>query len=329
MTTPESAGVDQDLWHVEVAPNDVRSVTLEQLDEAFQQGLVTESTRVWQEGMPCAMSLGELLGGEDEPAGAADPEPSGYAAPEPAYAAPPEPAYVAAREPAYAPGPSHSYRPEPLSYAPAQAAYAAPQPAAYVPPQSPPPASRAPESAWPPVVAASQVAPARSSVPVPASAPPPPSMAPLAFDVPELDNPYTRPRGGKGKFLVAAIVLGAIGSVVAVQLRAQADSAAAVQAPPPAPAPEPPKSHAYDPGPPVKVGESKPPLELTVREPSKTDDKSNANAKKVDPKLTMASGKKPKPAPRSRRAAPSNSAGASHFKLGKSGSKYDPLNGSL
>src|SRR5262245_16204469 len=66
MTTLDSAGTEQDLWHVEVGPDDVRVVTLDQLDEAFQDGLVTESMRVWQEGMPCAVSLGELLGGGDE-----------------------------------------------------------------------------------------------------------------------------------------------------------------------------------------------------------------------------------------------------------------------
>jgi len=323
MTTLESDGVEQELWHVEVGPGDVRPVTLEQLDEAFQQGLVTESTRVWQEGMACAVSLGELLGGGDE---ADQPEPAAYTPTEPVYAAPVEPAYVRP-EPAYAAPEVQSYPPPvyppPVSYSAAQR-----EPSSYVPRQSPPPPSRAPESAWPPVVAATSVAPSRSSVPAPASTPAPPSMAPLAFDVPEYENPYARSRGGKGKFLLAAIVVAGIGGAVAFQMRAQADTvqAAAVQAPPP-PAPEPPKSHAYDPGPPVKLGESKPPIELTVRESSKTDDK--PSDKKADPKLAMASGRKPKPAVRAHHAAPSSSAGASHFKLGKSGNKYDPLNGSL
>jgi hypothetical protein len=49
---------------------------------------------------------------------------------------------------------------------------------------------------------------------------------------------------------------------------------------------------------------------------------------KLDAKKVMASGKKPKAAPRSRASAPSKPK-ASGFKLGKSGSKYDPLNGSL
>jgi hypothetical protein len=116
---------------------------------------------------------------------------------------------------------------------------------------------------------------------------------------------------------------GGFGTAPAVQ-------AAAVQAPAP---PPPPVSHAYDPGPPVKLGESKPPLAITTREPEekKTDvkklDELTAD-KKVDAKKVMASGKKPKAAPRKRSSAPSKPKG-SGFKLGKSGSKYDPLNGSL
>lgn len=87
-------------------------------------------------------------------------------------------------------------------------------------------------------------------------------------------------------------------------------------------------SHAYDPGPPVKLGESKPPLTLTTRDEPKAEDK-KVDDKKVDPKKALASGKKPAPVAHSRHAAPSSKSGASNFKLGKSGSKYDPLNGSL
>ena len=327
MTTLESAGTDQDIWHVEVAPDDVRAVTLDELDEAFQKGYVNESTRVWQEGMPSAMTLGELLGGNDD--AVAEPTPVSayapvqtYAEPQPAYAQ----SYAGYGEPqtAYA---QHAYaEPHAAAYTPSYAS-------SYVPPRSPPP-SRVPESAWPPVVATNEASPQRSSyAPAPVSTPAPPSMAPLAFDVPDYDNPYAR-SGGKGKFLLAAfVVAAAAGGVVAFQMHAKADEtpAPAIQAP--LPAPEPPKSHAYDPGPPVKVGESKPPLELTVRDQPKADDKKlddkKLDDKKLDPKKALASGKKPKPVAHARRAAPSGKAGVSNFKLGKSGSKYDPLNGSL
>lgn len=158
----------------------------------------------------------------------------------------------------------------------------------------------------------------------------------MALDVPDFDITYPR-RSGKGKFLLAAFVVAAgAAGVAAFQMKGGFSAstevaAAAVQAPAP---PPPPVSHAYDPGPPVKLGESKPPLTLTVREEPKTDDKKvddkNIDDKKVDPKKALASGKKPKPAVHARRSAPSsNKLAGSGFKLGKSGSKYDPLNGSL
>ena len=159
----------------------------------------------------------------------------------------------------------------------------------------------------------------------------------MALDIADFDIQYPR-SGGKGKFLLAAVVLMAAGGFVAFQKRGDLGfgstsvAAAAVQAPAPK-APPQPVSHAYDPGPPVKLGESKPPVALTVREPDekKADvkklDELQAD-KKVDAKKVMASGKKPKAAPRTRSSVPSKPK-ASGFKLGKSGSKYDPLNGSL
>jgi hypothetical protein len=60
---------DDELWHVEVTSNDVRVVTIEQLDEAFQAGAINEHTRVWQTGMDAPVSLGELLGLGDDDAG--------------------------------------------------------------------------------------------------------------------------------------------------------------------------------------------------------------------------------------------------------------------
>jgi hypothetical protein len=337
MTTLEEVGGEQDLWHVEVAPNDVRIVTLDQLDQAFQDGIVTETTRVWQDGMPCAVSLGELLGAghDDEPI--SEPthhvpyspyEQAQYAAPshypaQPQYAAPARYAEQQYAAPArYA---EQQYA-APARYA--QQQFAAP--VQYAPPTSPPPRAVVQESAWPPVIARGDA---------PSSTPVPPSMAPMALDVPEFDVVYPR-SGGKGKFLLAAFVL-AIGGAVAFQMQhggfgfltqtGPVAAAAVVQAPalPPQPA-----SHAYDPGPPVKVSESKPPVTLTVRDEAKTDDKKaedkTVDDKKLDAKKVMASGKKPKATSHARRSAPSSSkAPGSKFKFSKSGSKYDPLNESL
>jgi hypothetical protein len=335
MTTFDSVGTDQDLWHVEVAPDDVRVVTLDQLDQAFQDGLVNESMRIWQEGMPCAVSLGELLGaGNDEeteygeePAYEAGYAPQQYALQQYAQQQYAQPQYAQQQyaQPQYA---QQQYA-QPQYAQPVQ--YAPPQ---YVPARSAPPPSRTPESSWPPVIARSETPPPVSY----ASTPVPPSMAPMALDVGDLDIEYPRSGGGKGKFLLAAVVLLGAGGFVAFQNRGAlgltpTTAAAAVQAPAPTPPPQP-ASHAYDPGPPVKVGESKPPLTLTTREPEdkkadvkKLDELQADN--KVDAKKVMASGKKPKAAPRTHRNAPSSKPAGTGFKLGKSGSKYDPLNGSL
>jgi hypothetical protein len=162
-------------------------------------------------------------------------------------------------------------------------------------------------------------------------------MAPMAVDVADFDIQYPR-SSGKGKFLLAAFVVLAAGGVVAFQNKESlglTGTTAAAMAPAPVPVPvtpPPPVSHAYDPGPPVKLGESKPSVALTVRDEPKADDKKvddQKTDKKVEASKVMASGKKPKAAPRTHRSAPSSKPAGSGFKLGKSGSKYDPLNGSL
>jgi hypothetical protein len=60
------SAIDSDLWHVELPSGEIHVITLDQLDDAFNRGLVNEHTRVWQEGMGAAMPLGELLGSEAE-----------------------------------------------------------------------------------------------------------------------------------------------------------------------------------------------------------------------------------------------------------------------
>ena len=146
-----------ELWHVEVAPNDVRIVTLEQLDEAFQQGLVNERTRVFQDGMDEPAFLGELLGlGDDQDE-----------AEEPVQAAPP-PAAV-----------SRNHQ-NTLVGLPAAAPAAAPTRSAPPPQAAPRSVHPAAASAYPPVVQAAQSQrPVQSAPPPgpqsyrPQSAPPP------------------------------------------------------------------------------------------------------------------------------------------------------------
>jgi hypothetical protein len=61
-----------DVWHVQLPGGELRVLTLEQLDEAFQSGLVTQDTFVYQAGMDDWVKLKELAdlsGGEDDTAG--------------------------------------------------------------------------------------------------------------------------------------------------------------------------------------------------------------------------------------------------------------------
>jgi hypothetical protein len=63
----------QEQWHVQVEPGDVRLWTLDQLDAAFKADLVDEKTFVLEVGKTEWMTLGTLLGSEEEPAPSAAP----------------------------------------------------------------------------------------------------------------------------------------------------------------------------------------------------------------------------------------------------------------
>jgi hypothetical protein len=58
----------QEQWHVQVEPGDVRLWTLDQLDAAFKADLVDEKTFVLEVGKTEWMTLGTLLGGDEEEA---------------------------------------------------------------------------------------------------------------------------------------------------------------------------------------------------------------------------------------------------------------------
>jgi hypothetical protein len=53
---------DDDLWHVQLGSGDVCLMTLEQLDEAFQGGVINENTYLWQEGSSGWVTLREVAG---------------------------------------------------------------------------------------------------------------------------------------------------------------------------------------------------------------------------------------------------------------------------
>jgi hypothetical protein len=53
---------DSDLWHVQLASGDVCLMTLDQLDDAFQTGVISENTYLWQEGATGWVTLREVAG---------------------------------------------------------------------------------------------------------------------------------------------------------------------------------------------------------------------------------------------------------------------------
>lgn len=198
---------DDDKWHVEVEPNEVKVVTLEQLDDLFRLSIVDSETKVWQAGMSDWQPL-RVIAGLDEPAA---PQPP------PARRAPPKPPSRTA-SPSVRPAPptprpiSPSVRPAaPMSRTMPMAqavptAQAAPLARTVVPAPGThrPPASFYPEpiSAYPPVaytapLALAQTAPAMNSV------------RPLV--VSHAPAVVQRGGGGFGRFLVGVALLAGVG----------------------------------------------------------------------------------------------------------------------
>jgi hypothetical protein len=298
MTHTSEEPMQDDLWHVEVGPGDVRVLTLEQLDLAFEQGLVSEASRVWQEGMASALPLGELLGdGDAESPGAAEPppvvQPAASASHESMW---PPPIETRVALPAQLPLPPRSAVPSAAAQAPKLVLV---------------------ESAsWPPAVTSS----ARPSSVAQSSFNAAPSVAPMAFDLSDEPSPFAAPRR-RGRVLVAASALMAVALGAAFFSSTQAETVAAAATAPPA-APEPPKSHAYDPGSePIHLRETPPPAPITTREAPP--------AAAAPAKAARAPHKPSRAASTSSRSRARGSSGPIGFKGTGKGSKYDPLNGAL
>jgi hypothetical protein len=58
--------MSDDMWHVQIEPGDVKTVTLEQMDDMYRLDLISASTLVWQRGMPKALPLSVIAGIEEE-----------------------------------------------------------------------------------------------------------------------------------------------------------------------------------------------------------------------------------------------------------------------
>ena len=57
---------DEDIWHVQLGSGDVCLMTLEQLDDAFQTGVIHENTYLWQEGATGWVTLSKVAGLDSE-----------------------------------------------------------------------------------------------------------------------------------------------------------------------------------------------------------------------------------------------------------------------
>ena len=191
---------DDDKWHVEFEPNEVKIVSLEQLDDLFRLSIVDSETKVWQAGMSDWQPLRVIAGLDEAPAPQprrAPPKPPTRAASPSVRPAAPTPHLASS---SVRPRGRASVRPASPSVRPAPPApRSAPPPAtrpAYVAPASfyPEPIQAAP-SAYPPAVA--YAAPIAFAATMPATN----SVRPLVVSH---APPIARGGGGLGRFLVVA-----------------------------------------------------------------------------------------------------------------------------
>ncbi len=63
----ERSNASEDVWFVAVASDDIKQMTIDQLDEAFRLGVISAQTAVWTEGMEAWAPLGDVadLDGDD------------------------------------------------------------------------------------------------------------------------------------------------------------------------------------------------------------------------------------------------------------------------
>src|SRR5687768_891175 len=132
---------DDDLWHVRLAPDDVKQLTLEQLDDLFRLEVIEASTLIWQPGMTEWLPLSVVAGLGEE-----DPHPVSIAVSEPPPAAarrvmaqtatswPPRAEPVGSRPPQPLPAPPSRTAPPPPSMRAAVAPSRTPAPASSWPP---------------------------------------------------------------------------------------------------------------------------------------------------------------------------------------------------
>lgn len=58
--------MSEEMWHIQIEPGEIKTVTLEQMDDMYRLELISASTLVWQPGMPKALPLSVIAGIEDD-----------------------------------------------------------------------------------------------------------------------------------------------------------------------------------------------------------------------------------------------------------------------
>jgi hypothetical protein len=158
---------DDERWHVQLAPGDVRVLSIDQLDDMYRLDVIDDQTMVWKDGMGSWSPLGVVLAGDDDD-GPVDPFGTPSFAPAPLAPVSFAPAPLAP----ISSGPLPSFAPAPLapvSFAPAPLA-----PVSFAPAPLAPIASAAlPSFAPAPLAPVSRFAPTTPPVAFSIPAPPP------------------------------------------------------------------------------------------------------------------------------------------------------------
>lgn len=193
---------DDEKWHVQFAADEVKVVSLEQLDDLFRLSLVDSETQVWQSGMSEWQPLRVIAGLDEQPTPQPTPQ-TRRAPPKPPTrnAAPSvRPAAPAARPamPSVRPAAPQSVRPAAPAARPAPASI---RPAYLAPASFYPEPIQATPSAYPPPVA--YAAPIAFAATMPASN----SVRPLVVSQPP---PIASGGGGFGRFLVGVALLAGV-----------------------------------------------------------------------------------------------------------------------
>ncbi len=299
-----------EVWSVALAPDNIATMTLEELDAAFQDSQITEQTLVWTEGMDAWLPLGEVIGGADDEEATAD-----LGAGEPVA----ETAAADAIEPlpGFAPVPNVA--------------------------SSGPESVRPGEVVAPPAFAPMQSAPSAVSVAPPPDAPSAPSTAPISMPMPDLDSDLDafqpRKKSKLGLLAAAAVVLGGVG-FTAMNLSGGSDQKASAAAAAPVVAPEGGQPLAVatknDPNAPLELGGYQ--VSEKEREAIRKETEAAAaqKAKMAEALGGEATTEKPpaktgKATMRKKYGAKRPSAGTkkSTGTISKGGNSFDPLNGSL